>query len=81
MRLKMNEEKTEFIYFGSKQQLSTTHCTTIVVNNVLVERSTCVRYLGGYLDSELKFKTHVTKKCQAAMLLIFKIRCIRKYLT
>ena len=80
MRLKMNDEKTEFILFGSRPQLHKCESDKLKVNESKVPLSTSVNYLGAYLDAELKFKLHITKKCQAAMLNLRKIRSIRKYL-
>ena len=80
MRLKMNDDKTEFILFGSRQQLKKCESDRLRVNDIEVTLSTSIRYLGAYLDAELKFKLHITKKCQAAMLNLRNIRSIRKFL-
>ena len=39
-----------------------------------------VRYLGTWLDANLNFKTHITKKCCTVMLNIQQIRHIRWFL-
>ena len=62
VRLKMNSAKTEFIYFGSKVQLSKCVVTHLNVNYEIVERATVIKYLGAWLDAELTFKEHKTKK-------------------
>ena len=64
--LKLNELKTEFIYSGSRQQLTECHHNTININAEIINRSTKVKYLGGYLDEQLNFKQHVKLKCKAA---------------
>ena len=38
-------------------------------------------YLGGWVNVLLFFKTHITKKCQAAMVNLVKITKTRKHLT
>ena len=46
----------------------------------LIPRADMIRYLGVYMDANLNFKQHVTKKCKAAMLNYFKIKSIRPLL-
>ena len=62
VRLKMNSAKTKFIYFGSKVQLSKCMVTYLTVNNEIVDRATVIKYLGAWLDAQLSFKEHTTKK-------------------
>ena len=81
VKLKLNEAKTKFIYFGSRQQLNNATHTTINIIGESIKRSTKVQYLGGHLDSNLTFKDHIHIKCKAATLNIIKIFNIRKYLT
>ena len=81
VRLKLNECKTEFIYFGSRQQLKKCTFDKININNETIQRSDTVKYLGGHLDQNLNFKKHVITKCKTAMMNIQKIRLIRKFLT
>ena len=75
-RLKMNPSKIEFIYFGNAKQLQKCTSDSINVAGDLILRSEVIRYLGIWLDSALNFKTHVTKKCKAAMLNFLRIRGI-----
>ena len=76
----MNPAKTELIYFGHLAQL--TKCTESSINIAgdLIVRSDIIRYLGAWMDSNLTFKQHITKKCQTAMLNFLKIRIICRYL-
>ena len=62
VRLKMNSGKTEFIYFGSKVQLSKCVVAHLNVNDEIVERVVVIKYLGAGLDAQLSFKEHTTKK-------------------
>ena len=48
IRLKLNETKTEFIYFGSRQQPNKTTHSTVNIAGESTERSINVRYLGGH---------------------------------
>ena len=81
VRLKMNDSKTEFIYFGGNRQLRKCRSDSINVNGENIERTNITRYLGAHLDSTLSMKQHVKAKCKAAMYNLFKIRAARKYLT
>ena len=80
MRLKMNTNKTEFILFGSKQQLIKTDTQTFNSVGDMVQKSNVVRCLGVFLDCNLSFKHHVIKKARTAMSSIIRIRNIRNFL-
>ena len=49
-RLKMNNNKTEFILFGSKPQLDTCKTKTLNVNNTEIKLADKIKYLGVLLD-------------------------------
>ena len=76
VRLKLNESKTEFIYFGSRQQLKKCTFDKININSKTIQISDTDKYLVGHLDQHLNFKKHVITKCKAAMINIHKIRMI-----
>ena len=79
--LKLNEAKTEFIYFGWPSQLGKCATTTIDINAETITRSSITKYLEAHLDSALNFKQHIKTKCKTAM---FNLQCMhatRKYLT
>ena len=80
-RLEMNTSKAKFMMIGSRKQLSKCVTNNITVCNDTVEKSEIIRLLGIWIDSNLNLKTNVTKKSQTAMLNIFKIKHIRRYLT
>ena len=81
VRLKLNESKMEFIYFGSRQQLQKCTIDKININNKTIQRSNTVKYLEGHLDQHLTFRKHVITKYKAAMINICKIRMIQRFLT
>ena len=78
---KMNNSKTEFIYFGGPRQLEKCIVNLINVNGEMIPRSHITRYLGPYLDFALNFKEHIKIKCKAAMLNLLKIKETRTFLT
>ena len=58
VRLKMNPSKTEFILFGNEIQLRKCHTSQIQVDGDLIVRTSTIRYLGAWMDTNLNFKTH-----------------------
>lgn len=81
VRLKMNDAKTEFMYFGNPKLVNETSTKSINVNGIEVKRAECVRLLGAWLDTGLTFKHHVKTKAKAASLNLLKLRKIQDYLT
>ena len=79
--LTLNESKTQFIYFPSRQQQTKCHHNTININEEIINRSTKVKYLEGHLDEQLNFKQHLQVKCTAAIINPCKIQNIRRCLT
>ena len=67
-RLKMNNNKTKFILFGSKPQLDKCNKKILNVNNTEVKLADKIKYVGVLLDQKLNLKQHITSKCQTAML-------------
>ena len=62
MYLELNSDKTEYMKYGSGQQLQKSANTLLNANGNLVNLSEVVRYLGGYLDQTLSFKEHIKQK-------------------
>ena len=81
VKLKMNPDKTKFIYFGFRTQISKCLINSINVVGDEIERSGVIRYLGGFLDTQFSLRSHVTKKCAIASGNVAKIRSIHMFLT
>ena len=79
-RLKMNPDKTEFMYFGSCHQLKKCAIQTIHIVDAIISRANNIRFLGSWLDAMLNFESHVTKKIAIARSNLVKISRIRPYL-
>ena len=50
---------------------------SILINQNLIEKSECVKYLGVYLDNKLSWKTHIDKLCKIVSKvcgMIYKLR-------
>ena len=82
MRLKLNTNKTEYIQFGSRQELKKIETTIPFNADVdLIQMSNVFRYLGGYMDCNLNFKEHVSQKIKKAMTNFTSIRSIRRFIS
>ena len=62
-RLLLNDEKTEFLLIGTRQQLSKVEPLRIPlrVEAMDIEPVNCVRNLGAWFDSILSMETHINK--------------------
>ena len=80
MRLKLNPDKTEFIIFGSKQQLSKLNTKSIKVGDSTVTPTPVVKCLGTHLDCNLKMTEHVLFKCKSALFNFHRIASIQRFL-
>ena len=60
--LKLNDEKTEFLLFGSRQQLSNVCLPFITIGDSQINPSSQARNLGVIFDSTMTLKPHVFAK-------------------
>ena len=79
-KLKLNDDKMEFIIIGTRQQLKKVTFNTLRVGNTQVTSLSQAKNLGSWFDAQMNLNTHVTKCCQAAFFHLFNIRRIRKFL-
>ena len=79
--LQLNTDKTEFIIFGTQQQLSKIYRNSIVVAGNNVEITTSVRNLGIRFDNVLSMNEQITEMTKQTFRDIRNIQCVRKYLT
>ena len=80
-KLAMNTAKMEFVVFSVRAQPAKTNISSIDAVGDVVYQSTVVKYLGAYLDEQLKLDKHVTEKCKKATYNLYNIRKIRNSLT
>ena len=60
-RLRLNSDKTQFIWVGSRQQLANVTVTEILLGGHRITTSHNVTCLGVAIDAELTFATHVKR--------------------
>ena len=77
----MHDVKTEYIHFGSQQQLAKCTCDCIDVSGTIVSRGNFIKYLGAILDMFLSMKQHIMQKCKTAMWNLYRIKHVRHCLT
>ena len=80
-KLLLNDEKTEFLVIGTRQQLSKVNISSITVGNSAIMKSSVVRNLGSYIDDKLSMNSHINKVCNASFYYLHDIRRIRKHLS
>ena len=64
-KLKLNEDKTEFIIIGTSAQLSKVNVSDIMVGQASVSSVTAVKNLGTWFDANLNMSVHINKTCQS----------------
>ena len=79
-KLLLNDEKTEFLIIGTRQQLSKVNISSITVGNSDVMRSSVVRNLGVFVDDKLSMNSHINKICNTSFYYLHNIKRIRKHL-
>lgn len=80
-RLLINDDKTEFLLVGTRQQLEKLNSCSITVGNNRISPSPCVKNLGSWFDSNLSMTDHINKACNAAFYHLHNLRRIKKYLS
>ena len=78
--LKLNDEKTEFLLFGSRQQLSKVSLPSITIGDSQITPSSQARNLGVIFDSTMTLKPHISNIVRVSSFHIRNISRIRKYL-
>ena len=80
-KLKLNDDKTEFMLIGTKQQLSKVNIDCLTVGSIDVAPVTVARNLGTWFDSNLNLQEQIQKTCKSGFFHLYNIRRIQKYLS
>ena len=78
--LKLNEDKTEMLVIGTKQQLKKITVPELVSNGCVVQPKDSVRNLGVLLDKHMSMEPQVSAICKSTFHHLRNIRKIRKFL-
>ena len=79
-QLKINDNKTEFIVLGTRQQLAkiNQNATTIRVGNSVIRPSSSVVNLGFAFDNTMSLRSQVNSVCKQSYFQLTKISQIKK---
>ena len=80
-RLKLNSDKTQFMWLGSRQQLAKIDTKTITIGEHSIESSTSAKNLGVTFDSELGMDLHVNNITRSCFYQLRQLRSIRRSLS
>lgn len=81
-RLKMNPDKTQFIWLGTRQQLARVNIEPLRLHDgTVISPSTQVRTLGVTLDSELTMGSHVNSVVRGCFYQLRQLWSIRRSIT
>ena len=79
-KLKLNDDKTELLVFGTPQQLKKISFSSVVVGSTVVSKSSKARNLGVIFDENLNFNSQVNIMCKKSYFHLRNLSAIRKYL-
>ena len=80
-KLKLNDDKTEFMIIGTSQQLAKVSINSLRVGTATITPVSSARNLGSWFDSKLTMATHISKTSNSAFYYLNNLRRIRKYLS
>ena len=80
-KLKLNEDKTEFLIAGTSHQHAKIMINSLSVSGAIIPASPYVKNLGVIIDSELTLSDHMTYICKSSYHYLRNNRTIRPYLT
>jgi len=80
-RLKLNQDKTQFIWLGTPHQLSKLQLQTVTLGGVNISISNEAMCLGVLLDSPLTFAPHARRLSGKSFYHLRQIKTVRKSLS
>ena len=80
-RLKLNDDKTEFVYLVSLNNTKHISIEPITIGDISIPPTSSARNIGVILDSTLQMDAQVGKVCQACYFWLKNIRRVRSHLT
>ena len=80
-RLKLNDDKTEYLLIGTRQQLSANSAGTLAVGDHQISPAQEAKNLGCWFHQQVTMATQINKICNASYFHLHNIRYIRNYLS
>ena len=72
-KLRLNDNKTEFMIIGTRKQLAKVIIDGLIVGESTIAPVTSVRNLESWFDQNLSMTPHINKICKAASFHIYNI--------
>ena len=80
-RLKLNPDKTEIIWLGTRQKLNLITRCTIRLGDCDISAASTVRNLGVIFDSEMNLKSQANSVIRSGFYQLRQLKTIRRFLT
>jgi hypothetical protein len=80
-RLKLNPDKTQVIWIGTRQQLAGVNIRQLTLSHTVINFSPIAADLGVIVDSRLNMATHVSSVCRSCHFQLRQLRQVRGSLT
>jgi hypothetical protein len=80
-RLKLNPDKTQVIWIGTRQQLAGVNICQLTLSNTVISFSQTAADLGLIVDSRLNMANHVSSVCRSCYFQLRQLRQVRGSLT
>ena len=80
-RLKLNTDKTQVIWIGTRQQLEKIHVSELLIGSDTISTSSKVSDLGVLIDDQLKMSDQISSLCRSCFFQLRQIRSIKRSLT
>jgi len=79
--LKLNDDKTDFLILGTRQQLNKISQNSIDLGGYEIKANKTVKNLGATFDSHMSLETHVNQITKSAWFNLFRLSKIKQYLS
>ncbi len=80
-KLKLNDDKTEFMILGSPNSLKQVKTESIRIGDFNIKAVASVRNIGAMFDSQMKMEVQVRSMCKSAWYHLYNISKVRRLLT
>ena len=80
-RLMLNDDKTELMLIGTRQQLQKVNLNDITAGDTVVEAKSVVRNLRSWFDCNLGMSSHISKQCASVFYHLHNISRILRILS
>ena len=79
-RMKVNYDKTSSMFTGNRHMARQCNRLDIIINGHLINQVKFLKYLGVYIDAELKWDVHVNHLCKKVGRIVSFLRRLGKYI-